>query len=131
MKSFLPFLTFNGNAMEALTFYKDTFHDMEIEFLQEYGKETPELEGKIMQAVVSIDRQRLMISDSRTPAEFSFTPSMSFYIECGDMNEAEMYYRKLKKDGAILMPLDEYGPGRYFAFVQDRFGLSWQLNFIK
>jgi predicted 3-demethylubiquinone-9 3-methyltransferase (glyoxalase superfamily) len=131
MKSFLPFITFNGNAMEALTFYKDIFHDMEIEFLQEFGSGTPELEGQVMQALISIDGQRIMLGDSRTPAGFSFTPAMSFYIECSDMNEAELYYRKLKKNGAILMPLDEYGTGRFFAFVQDRFGLSWQLNFNK
>ncbi len=131
MKSFLPFLTFNGNAMEALTFYKDIFYDMEVEFLQEYGGDAPALEGKIMQALISIEGRKIMISDSRTPEEFSFTPSMAFYIECSDMNEAELYYRKLKKGGAILVPLDEYGTGRYFAFVQDRFGLSWQLNFIK
>lgn len=131
MKSILPFLTFGGNAMEALAFYKDIFYDMEVKYMQEYGAETPELSGKVMQAVISIHNQQLMISDSQTPKEFNFTPSMSFYIECEDLNEIEWYYRKLKKNGAILMPLDEYATGRQLAFVQDQFGLSWQLNFNK
>src|SRR5699024_3620942 len=124
MKSLLPFLTFNGNAMEALSFYKDVFYDLEVQYLQEYGPENPELAGKIMQAVISINGQQIMLSDSSLPKEFSFTPSMSFYVECKDLNEIELYYRKLKRNAAILIPLDEYGPGRQFAHIQDQFGLS-------
>ncbi|SDK36123.1 VOC family protein [Lacicoccus qingdaonensis] len=131
MKSLLPFLTFNGNAMEALNYYKEVFYDLDVEYLQEYGPETPELTGKIMQAVISLNGQQIMLNDSSLPEEFNFTPSMSFYIECRDLNEIELYYRKLKRNAAILVPLDEYGPGRHFAHVQDRFGLSWQLNFSK
>ena len=131
MKSLLPFLTFNGNAMEALSFYKDVFYDLEVQYLQEYGPENPELAGKIMQAVISLNGQQIMLSDSSLPKEFSFTPSMSFYVECKDLNEIELYYRKLKRNAAILIPLDEYGPGRQFANIQDQFGLSWQLNFSR
>src|SRR5699024_5081437 len=101
------------------------------EYLQEYGPETPELTGKIMQAVISLNGQQIMLSDSSLPKEFNFTPSMSFYVESRDLNEVEPYYGKLKSNAAVLVPPDEYGPGRRFAHIQDRFGLSWQLNFSK
>src|SRR5699024_1355279 len=131
MKSLLPFLTFSDDAMEARNFYKEVFYDLDVEYLQEYGPETPELTGKIMQAVISLNGQQIMMSDSSQPKEFNFNTSMTFYGECRDMNEIELYYGKLKRNAAILVPLDEYGPGRRFAHIQDRFGLSWQLNFSK
>src|SRR5699024_11438915 len=97
MKSLLPFLTFNGNAMEALNFYKEVFYDLDVEYLQEYGPETPELTGKIMQAVISLNGQQIMLGDSRLPKEFNFTPSMSFYVECRGRKEIELEAGKLTR----------------------------------
>lgn len=131
MKSMTPFLMFEGRAEEAMEYYMDIFEDAEIRYVQKYDADSPEMQGKIMQGVIRIHDQMIMLMDSNVPHEFSFTPSMSFFIECHSLPEIENHYRKLKKKGAILMPLDEYGFSDRFAWVQDQFGVSWQLNFSR
>ncbi|WP_020006806.1 VOC family protein [Salinicoccus albus] len=131
MKSVTPYLTFQGNAKEAMAFYTRVFDDAELRFLQEYDESVPEMAGKVMQGVIRIHDLLLMVTDSKVPAEFAFSPSMSFLIECQSLQEIEKYYLKLKKKGAIHVPLDEYGAADRFAWVQDKFGVTWQLNFMK
>lgn len=131
MKSMTPFLMFQGRAQEAMDYYMEIFEDAEIRYVKEYDAETPEMQGKVMQGVIRIHDQLIMLMDSNVPHEFSFTPSMSFFIECNSMMEIEHSYQKLKKKGAILMPLDEYGFSDSFSWVQDQFGVSWQLNFSR
>ena len=131
MKSMTPFLMFQGRAQEAMDYYIEIFEDAEIRYVKEYDAETPEMQGKVMQGVIRIHDQLIMLMDSNVPHEFSFTPSMSFFIEGNSMMEIEHSYQKLKKKGAILMPLDEYGFSDSFAWVQDQFGVSWQLNFSR
>ncbi|MFB9860107.1 VOC family protein [Salinicoccus siamensis] len=128
MKSIAPFLTFQGSAEAAMRYYEETFKDAHIRMLTHYGEDTPEMAGKVMQGAIQIQGQLIMVMDSQTPAEFTFTPSMSFFIECMSSDEINLYYRKLKKKGAIHMPLDEYGFSRQFAWIQDQFGVTWQLN---
>lgn len=131
MKSVTPYLTFQGNAKEAMEFYTRIFDDAEIRFIQEYDEAVPEMAGQVMQGVIRIQDQLLMMTDSKAPYEFNFTPSMSFMIECQSLQEIDRYYLKLKKKGAIHVPLDEYGASYRFAWVQDKFGVTWQLNFMR
>ncbi|WP_411842538.1 VOC family protein [Salinicoccus sp. HZC-1] len=131
MKSMTPFLMFEGRAKEAMEYYMEIFEDAEIRYMREYDEDSPEMQDKVMQGVIRIHDQLIMVMDSEVPHEFSFTPSMSFFIECNSLPEIEHYYRKLKKKGAIHMPLDEYGFSNRFAWVQDQFGVTWQLNFTK
>lgn len=131
MKSMTPFLMFQGRAQEAMDYYMEIFEDAEIRYVKEYDADIPEMQGKVMQGVIRIHDQLIMLMDSNVPHEFSFTPSMSFFIECNSMMEIEHSYQKLKKKGAILMPLDEYGFSDSFSWVQDQFGVSWQLNFSR
>lgn len=128
MKSMTPFLMFEGRAQEAMDYYMEIFEDAEIRYVKEYDADSPEMQGKVMQGIIRIHDQLIMMMDSNAPHEFSFTPSMSFFIECNSLPEIERYYQKLKKKGAILMPLDEYGFSDRFGWVQDQFGVSWQLN---
>ena len=125
MKEAMPLLTFEGRAFEALKYYKEVFHHFDIIQLVNYADS-----NKIQQSVIRIGDMHLMIKDSEIPFEFTFTPSMSVYIECEDLNEIELLYRKLKKNGAIHVPLDDYNMSRRYAWIQDQFGVSWQLNLI-
>ncbi|MFD2831497.1 VOC family protein [Corticicoccus populi] len=128
MKSIIPSLTFNGNALEAVHFYQDTFRDAELKLLQMHDEES-HMSGQVMQAVLSVQGQMIQLNDNQIPNEFKFTPSMSFLIDTFTLDEAENYYRKLKRNGAILVPFDDYGSRDYFGWVQDQYGVCWQINF--
>jgi len=128
MKSITPFLMFEGRAMEAIMFYQSVFDDVEVVFLNRFGPESNEWEGKIMQGLIRIGELNIMVSDSSVSHDFSFTPSTSLFIECESMDEQMRYYEKIKSKGAILMPIDDYGFSKQFAWVSDPFGFTWQLN---
>ena len=128
MKSITPFLMFEGRAEEAIMFYQSVFDDVEVVFLNRFGPESNEWEGKIMQGLIRIGELNIMVSDSSVSHDFSFTPSTSLFIECESMNEQMRYYEKIKSKGAVLMPIDDYGFSKQFAWVSDPFGFTWQLN---
>jgi predicted 3-demethylubiquinone-9 3-methyltransferase (glyoxalase superfamily) len=69
-----------------------------------------------------------MCIDSPASHGFSFTPSMSLYVECVSVDEIERLYEALGQGGQVLMPLDSYSFSPKFGWVNDRFGVSWQLT---
>src|SRR5687768_9394867 len=123
-----PFLMLEGKAEEALGFYVALIPNSEITSIKRYGPEGPGPEGSIMVATATIGGMKLMASDSYVKHAFSFTPSLSLFMTCKSEEEIERLSTALSKDGAVLMPLDNYGFSRRFAWVNDRFGVSWQLN---
>lgn len=69
-----------------------------------------------------------MAIDSAAQHQFNFTPSMSLFVGCETEEELDLLFGALSEAGQVLMPLDDYGFSRRFAWVNDRFGASWQLN---
>ena len=59
---------------------------------------------------------------------FTFTPAISLFVECEDEAELDTAFARLSDGGAALMPPGDYGFSRKFAWLADRFGVSWQLN---
>ena len=77
---------------------------------------------------MSLRGQTVLVSDSYISHDFTFTPSVSLFVTCEDEVELERLVADLGEDGKTLMPLDNYGFSQRFAWVVDRFGVSWQLN---
>ena len=121
-----PFLMFQVQAQGALALYRTAFPDLEELLLQEHA-EGPQA-GQIAMAQVRFAGQEVMLFDSPPVHDFTFTPSFSFWIDCGSEEELRHLAAALQAGGAALMPLDNYGFSRLFTWVQDRFGVSWQLN---
>ena len=122
------FLMFEGGAEEAMNFYLSLFDDAEVVAITRYGAEGPGPEGSVMHATFALAGQQIMCSDSFVHHEFSFTPSVSLFVDCADEAELERLYAALSEKGAVLMPLGEYGFSRKFGWVNDRYRVSWQLN---
>ncbi|MEM9545190.1 MAG: VOC family protein [Bacteroidota bacterium] len=123
------FLTYQeDNAEEAMNFYVGLFENSRIINVQRYGKEGPAKEGTIMMATFELNGSLFACSDSYIKHEWDFTPGVSIFVECKSDAEIKKYLEKLAEGGSILMPLDNYGWSSKFAFVVDKFGVSWQLN---
>jgi predicted 3-demethylubiquinone-9 3-methyltransferase (glyoxalase superfamily) len=122
------FLMFEGNAEEAMTFYLSLFDDAEIISITRYGADGPGADGSVQHASFSLAGERFMCIDSPAKHEFTFTPSISLFVQCEDEAEIDRLYAALAEQGTELMPLGDYGFSAKFGWVNDRFGVSWQLN---
>ncbi len=120
-------LMFTGQAEAAMNCYVALFGGR-VDALERYAAGEPGAEGSVKRAEFTIAGHRLACIDSPPVHAFSFTPSMSLFVDCADEHELADAYAKLSEGGQVLMPLDDYGFSRRFGFVSDRFGVSWQLN---
>jgi predicted 3-demethylubiquinone-9 3-methyltransferase (glyoxalase superfamily) len=129
MTAATPFLMFQrGVGREAVEFYVSLFDDGEILDLDLYPEGGPAPAGTIMRGRFRIAGQEFFVSDSFIEHAFDFTPSLSVWIEAASAEEQAALVDALGADGETLMPLDNYGFSSRFAWVNDRFGVSWQIN---
>jgi len=66
--------------------------------------------------------------DSPVKHAFTFTPSVSLFIDCKSAAQLDTLFEKLSGGGEVLMPLDDYGFSKKLAWINDKYGVSWQLN---
>lgn len=132
MEKITPFLMFqDGKAEEAMNFYTSLIEDSSITNIVRYGANESGDEGTVMQATFTLKGQEVMCIDSNIKHQFSFTPSFSLFVTCSTEEELDTLYRKLNEGGQALMPLGDYGFSKKFGWLNDRFGVSWQLNLPK
>lgn len=117
-----------GKAEEAVRFYTSLFPHSEIIVIQRYEAGEHEPAGSVKVARFTINGTEFMALDSHLNHKFTFTPSMSLYVECESVSEIENAFRTLAEGGSELMPLDNYGFSHKFGWLNDRYGVSWQLN---
>ncbi|MCP1308947.1 VOC family protein [Paenibacillus tyrfis] len=125
------FFMFEGKAEEAMNFYITLFDRSEIISMRHYGPNEAGAEGTVVQALFSLNGQVFMCIDSSVKHNFTFTPSMSLYVTCDTEAEIERVFGRLSDGGFVLMPLGAYPFSEKFGWVQDKFGVSWQLNLEK
>jgi predicted 3-demethylubiquinone-9 3-methyltransferase (glyoxalase superfamily) len=93
-----------------------------------YDEPGPGKPGSVMHAQSRLASQEFMSSDSAVPQPCDCTPSISVFVSCESAAELERLFEQLCEGGEVLMPLASYGFSPRFGWVQDRFGVSWQLN---
>lgn len=122
------FFMFQGPAEEAVRFYTSLFEDGEILELNYLGSEEPGTDGSDLLAKFKLAGQTFLALNSSATHDFTFTPSISLFITCESDEEIQRLAAALTDGGMELMPLDNYGFSTKFAWVNDRYGVSWQLN---
>jgi predicted 3-demethylubiquinone-9 3-methyltransferase (glyoxalase superfamily) len=122
------FLMFEGEAEEAMNFYISLFPNSEITRINRYGPEGPGEEGSVHFATFTLNGQTFMAIDSYGHP-FTFTPSISLFVQFDTVEEVDDLFHTLSEGGEVLMPLNQYPFSERFGWVNDRFGVSWQLNF--
>lgn len=123
-----PFLMFQGACEQALNLYVSLLPDAAITSLTRWGPDGQAPEGQIQQATFTLAGREFRAFDSPPVHAFTFTPSFSLFVDCADEDEIDRLYAALSEGGGVLMPLGDYGFSRKFGWVNDRFGVSWQLN---
>ncbi|TGM58516.1 VOC family protein [Leptospira adleri] len=108
MKKITPFLWFNNNLGEAIDFYISIFPNSKVEHISKNGE-------KVVSATFHLEGQNFMALDGGP--HFTFSPAVSFFVNCETQEEIDEYWEKLSKGGE---------PQRC-GWLKDKFGLSWQI----
>ena len=119
---------FEGKAEEAITFYVSLIPNSRIVDIKRYDAEAQGKEGSIMTAFFEIGGLTVMCTDSPVSHNFTFTPSSSLFVTCASESELERLAAALGEGGQVLMAIGSYGFSTRFTWLNDRFGVSWQLN---
>jgi len=126
------YLTFNGNAAEALAFYAQalggkilysmTFGDSPM------GAETPaDYKGKIMHATLEARGHQLMASDA-PPEHVQKPQGFSISLTFTDVADAERKFNALADGGTVTMPFSKTFWAKGFGMCVDKFGIPWMVN---
>lgn len=129
-----PYLMFEGEAKEALEFYKGVFN-AEIIGIQTYGEADyptpPEANDRVMHAQLKKGDLSIMISDAFPGQTVDKGSNISLTLEFESDDEIQKYYDALVQNGTAHMELQDTFWGAKYAKVQDSFGVIWDLNYPK
>lgn len=130
MQKITPFLWFDTDAEEALSFYTTHFPKSRVLGIERYPDRPldipqPGMAGKVLNGTFELAGFRFMALDGGPI--FHFNPSVSFFVNLESKTEISQLWDQLVSGGQALMPLDDYPFSPWFGWVQDRFGVSWQL----
>jgi predicted 3-demethylubiquinone-9 3-methyltransferase (glyoxalase superfamily) len=115
MQKITPFLWFDGNAEEAMNFYVSVFKKSKVVNVRRYGKVGPGPEGSVMTGTFQIDGQEFFVLNGGP--KYKFTPAISLFVNCEGQKEVDDLWERLSAGGRK----DRCG------WLQDKFGLSWQI----
>lgn len=127
------YLSFNGNAAEALAFYAKSLGG-KILFSMTFGEspmgaETPaDHKNKIMHATLEARGKQIMASDMPPGMAFDGYKGFSLSVQAKDVKEGEQLFKTLSEGGKVTMPYAAtfWSPG--FGMLEDKFGVPWMVN---
>jgi len=130
----VPYLTFEGNCEEALEFYRESLGG-EIVYLERYKDAPVEVEKiyaeKIFHSKLKFGKNFILASDAFEGKIVKHGDHISLSLEFGSVEEIEEIFDNLSDDAEIIIPLQESFWGTMFATLTDKFGITWNLNYIK
>jgi len=126
-------LWFDDQAEEAARFYTALFPNSKMGDVVLYGKEGHEIhggkEGTVMVAEFTLCGETF-VAINGGPL-FKFNPSISFFVVFENVADADRVWNTLLEGGKILMPYQKYDWSEKYGWVEDRYGLTWQISFGK
>ena len=133
MQKITPFLWFDNNAEEAVNFYASLFDNSSILNITRYNEQSAAASGQKPGSAMTISfkLEGQNFTALNGGPQFKINPSISFFVYCESEDKINDLYKKLSEGGFVMMPLDKYDWSPRYAWVQDKFGLSWQLDVDK
>ena len=111
----------DGRAREAAEWYVSLVPESRIEQVVDDG------EGGAT-VYFTLAERGFIAFDSPMRHEFDFTPSMSIFVRCDDEEQVRRLFGQVATDGAVMMPVADYGFSSCFGWAVDRYGVSWQIG---
>lgn len=115
MPKITPFLWFDNNAEEAVTFYVSIFRNSKVGTITRYGEAGPGPKGTVMSMTFQLEGQELYAINGGPL--FKFTEAISFFVNCETQEEVDYFWEKLRDEGR---------PSQC-GWLKDKYGLSWQI----
>ena len=115
MQKITPFLWFDNQAEEAMNFYVSIFKNSKVLSINRYGEGAPLPKGTVMTANFLLDGQEF--TGLNGGPVFKFSPAISFVVHCETQAEVDEYWEKLSAGGKE----------NQCAWLEDKFGVSWQI----
>jgi predicted 3-demethylubiquinone-9 3-methyltransferase (glyoxalase superfamily) len=115
MQKITPFLWFDGKAEEAVNFYVSIFKNSKVGRISRYGDAGPGPKGTVMSATFQLEGQEFYALNGGP--QFSFTPAISFFVNCETQSEVDELWERLSSGGET----------KQCGWLQDKFGVSWQI----
>ena len=115
MQKITPFLWFDSKAEEAMNFYLSIFKNSKVGRVTRYGEGGPGPKGTVMSATFQLEGQEFMALNGGP--QFTFTPAISFFVNCETQQEVDELWEKLS----------ESGRKERCGWLKDKYGLSWQI----
>jgi predicted 3-demethylubiquinone-9 3-methyltransferase (glyoxalase superfamily) len=119
MQKIAPCLWFDNQAEEAVNFYVSIFRNSKIMNVARYGEAGAEVsgrpEGTVMTVTFHLEGQEFMALNGGPV--FTFSPAISFLVNCGTQEEVDRLWEKLSDGGAV----EQCG------WLKDKYGVSWQI----
>jgi len=115
MQKITPFLWFDGKAEEAMRFYVSIFKNSKVGAITRYGDAGPGPKGTVMVVTFQLDGQEFIALNGGP--QFTFSPVISFVVNCETQEEVDAFWEKLSEGGEKLQ----------CGWLRDKYGLSWQI----
>lgn len=115
MQKITPFLWFDTQAEEAARFYTSLFKNSRITEVNRYGEGAPMPAGTVLTVEFELEGQRFVALNGGP--QYSFTPAVSFYVDCENQAEVDRLW------DALL----EGGEPEACGWLRDRYGVTWQI----
>lgn len=133
MQKIIPFLWYDNNAEEAVSFYTSLFDNSSIIDITRYNEQSAVASGQkpgtAMTIAFKLEGQNFTALNGGP--HFKLNQSTSFFVYCESDEKIENVFKKLSNRGQVIFPLEKYDWSPKYAWVIDKFGLSWQLDVDK
>ena len=120
-----PFLWFTGSAKAALCLYSEVFNSARIVHLDNWGSGSPYPEHYLARGVVQLPGVELLAMDAHQ--HHSLNSSISLFIEFPTRRGVQEAWNRLIDRGKVIMPLQVYPWSPLYGWLEDRYGVTWQI----
>ncbi len=127
-----PYLTFNGNAREAMETYRSIFGgELRVSTFGEFGAPDPEIKDNVMHAMLETPQGYTLMASDTAPG-MVFNPgnanTVSISGDAGD--NLRDFWEKLADGATVHVPLEKQMWGDEFGQLTDKFGVPWMVNIV-